>query len=108
MRTANVAVTGLWPPATFDSVVSLNRIARASVAHEPHRRRRNRRAARTWATSFAAKKRRKAIRKDKAVLVRVTEAQKETLAKAAEKAGLGLSSWMLTVALKEAERSGGS
>jgi len=56
---------------------------------------------------MAAKKRRKAIRKDKGILIRVTEAQKETLTEAAERAGIGLSSWMLTVALREAQRAGG-
>lgn len=57
---------------------------------------------------MATKKRRKTIRKDKGILIRVTEAQKEALAKAAEKAGLGLSSWMLTVALREIQRAEGS
>jgi uncharacterized protein (DUF1778 family) len=57
---------------------------------------------------MAAKKRRKAIRKDRAVLIRLTEGQKETLGKAAEKVGLGLSSWMLAAALREAERGSGS
>lgn len=56
---------------------------------------------------MAKKKRRKAIRKEKSILIRVTEAQKEALAKAAEKAGLGLSSWMLTVALREIQRAEG-
>jgi len=57
---------------------------------------------------MAAKKRRKAILKDKAILIRLTEAQKKSLATAAERAGLGLSSWMLTVALREADRGSGS
>ena len=56
-------------------------------------------------TYMAAKKRRKAVLKDRAILVRVTETQKETLAKAAEKAGIGLSSWILTVALAAASRN---
>jgi hypothetical protein len=55
----------------------------------------------------ATKKRRKPVRKDKGILIRVTEAQKEALAEAAEKAGLGLSSWMLTVALREIQRAEG-
>lgn len=56
---------------------------------------------------MATVKRRKAVRKDKGILIRVTEGQKEILAKAAEKAGIGLSSWMLTVALQKAEERGG-
>ena len=51
------------------------------------------------------KKRRKAVRKDKVILIRVTEAQKATLAETAEKAGLGLSSWLLSVALREVQPS---
>jgi len=50
-------------------------------------------------------KRRKAVRKDKGILIRVTEAQKAALAEAAEKAGLGVSSWMLSVALREIQRT---
>jgi uncharacterized protein (DUF1778 family) len=56
---------------------------------------------------MATKKRRKAVHKDKGVLIRVTGAQKETLAKAAEMAGLGLSSWMLTVSLAAAKKAEG-
>ena len=56
---------------------------------------------------MATKKRRKTVRKDKSILIRVTEAQKEVLAEAAEKAGLGLSSWMLTVALRAIQRAEG-
>jgi uncharacterized protein (DUF1778 family) len=54
---------------------------------------------------MTVKKRRKAVRKDKGILIRVTEAQKEALMKAAEAAGLGLSSWMLSVALREIQRT---
>lgn len=43
-------------------------------------------------------------RKTKGILIRVTEAQKRTLAKTAKSAGLGLSSWMLSLALREAQR----
>lgn len=57
---------------------------------------------------MVAKKRRKTVRKDKGILIRVTEAQKEALAEAAEKAGLGLSSWMLTVSLAAARNADGS
>lgn len=53
---------------------------------------------------MTAKKRRKAVRKDKGILIRVTEPQKTVLTEAAEKAGLGLSSWMLSVALREIQR----
>ena len=54
---------------------------------------------------MVVKKRRKAVRKDKVILIRATEAQKEVLTRAAEAAGLGLSSWMLTVALREIQRT---
>lgn len=50
-------------------------------------------------------KRRKVVLKDKVILIRATEAQKKSLAEAAEKAGLGLSSWMLSVALREIQRA---
>jgi uncharacterized protein (DUF1778 family) len=50
-------------------------------------------------------KRRKEVLKDKVILIRATEAQKKLLAEAAEKAGLGLSSWMLSVALREIQRA---
>ena len=43
-------------------------------------------------------------RKDKGILIRVTKAQKEVLAETAESAGLGLSSWMLSVALRAAQK----
>lgn len=43
-------------------------------------------------------------RKDKGILIRVTKEQKEVLAKTAENAGLGLSSWMLSVALRAAQK----
>lgn len=43
-------------------------------------------------------------RKTKGILIRVTEAQKRNLAKTAMRAGLGLSSWMLSVALHAAQK----
>jgi uncharacterized protein (DUF1778 family) len=43
-------------------------------------------------------------RKTKGILIRVTEAQKRSLAKTAKSAGLGLSSWMLSVALHAAHK----
>ena len=49
-------------------------------------------------------KHRKAGRKDKGILIRVTGAQKRVLAETAKNAGLGLSSWMLTVALRAAQK----
>jgi hypothetical protein len=52
---------------------------------------------------MAAKPRKKVL-KEKSVQIRVTEAQKATLAKAAERAGLGLSSWMLSVSLAAAAK----
>lgn len=53
---------------------------------------------------------RKTGRKDKGILIRVTKEQKEVLAETAENAGLGLSSWMLMVALRAAQKtkSGGA
>lgn len=47
-------------------------------------------------------KRRKKVRKERNIQIRVTDEQKEILAKAAERAGLGLSSWMLMLGLREA------
>jgi uncharacterized protein (DUF1778 family) len=55
----------------------------------------------------ARPKRRKAVRKEESVHIRVTAEQKATLAEAAGKAGLGLSSWMLMVSLREAQKTGG-
>lgn len=49
-----------------------------------------------------AVKRRKKVRKERNIQIRVTDEQKEILAKAAERAGLGLSSWMLMLGLREA------
>lgn len=54
-----------------------------------------------------AKRRRKKVLKEKSIQIRVTDAQKETLAAAAERAGLGLSSWMLSVSLAAAGKSAG-
>jgi uncharacterized protein (DUF1778 family) len=55
---------------------------------------------------MAAKKskQRNAGRKTKGILIRVTEAQKRMLAETAKETGLGLSSWMLSVALRVAQR----
>jgi uncharacterized protein (DUF1778 family) len=61
------------------------------------------------ATKGRAPKRRKAVRKEEQIHVRVTSDQKAALVEAADRAGLGVSSWMLSVALREAtsERGGG-
>lgn len=50
------------------------------------------------------KQRRKAVHKDKAILIRVTEDQKALLAEVAEAAGHALSPWILSAALREAQR----
>ena len=49
-------------------------------------------------------KHRKAGRKDKGIFIRVTEPQKRVLAETAKNAGLGLSSWMLSIALHAAQK----
>ena len=48
---------------------------------------------------------RKAGRKDKGILIRVNGEQKRLLAETAKDAGLGLSSWMLSVALRAAQKT---
>ncbi len=57
----------------------------------------------------AKKKRRKpkALRKEDSIRVRVTESQKKTLTEAATKAGLGVSSWLLALGLREAQKLSG-
>lgn len=49
-------------------------------------------------------KRRKSVRKDENIHIRVTTEQKALLSAAADSAGLGLSSWMLTTSLSEAKK----
>lgn len=49
-------------------------------------------------------KRRKTVRKDNHIQIRVTAEEKAKLSAAATKAGLGVSSWMLTVSLEAADR----
>ncbi len=51
--------------------------------------------------------RRKEIRKEKSIQVRVTSAQKETLTRAADEAGLGVSSWLLMLGLQAAKKADG-
>lgn len=53
---------------------------------------------------MALKPKRKAGRKDKGIFIRVTGPQKRELATTAKSAGLGLSSWMLSLALREAHK----
>lgn len=48
-------------------------------------------------------KRRKDVRKEDSIRIRVTAEQKETLTDAATRAGLGLSSWMLAISLRAAQ-----
>ena len=48
-------------------------------------------------------KRRKATRKELMVPIRMTAEQKERLAVAAERRGLPLSTWLLTLGLREAD-----
>lgn len=48
-------------------------------------------------------KRRKAVRKEEMVPIRMTKEQKETLAAAAERRGLPLSTWLLMLGLREAD-----
>jgi len=54
---------------------------------------------------MAAKKpKRKSGRKTKGILIRVTEDQKKVLSETAKETGLGLSSWMLSLALRAAQK----
>lgn len=52
-------------------------------------------------------KRRKQVRKEDSIHIRVTAEQKQTLADAAERAGLGVSSWLLAIGLRAAEERQG-
>lgn len=52
-------------------------------------------------------KRRKATRKEETVQIRMTVEQKETLAAAAERRGLPMSTWLLTLGLREANEDAG-
>ena len=55
-------------------------------------------------TARSKTKRRKAIRKEGQIHIRVTDEQKALLGEAADKAGTGLSTWMLLVSLREARK----
>ena len=46
----------------------------------------------------------KALRKETSIRIRVTTQQKVTLEDAARRAGIGVSSWLLTLGLREAQR----
>ena len=52
-------------------------------------------------------KRRKTIRKEESIHIRVTAEQKETLQAAAERDGSGLSVWMLAAAMRAARQQEG-
>jgi hypothetical protein len=51
-------------------------------------------------------KRRKPVRKEESIHIRLTAEQKGTLTEAATKAGLGLSTWLLTLGIREAQKTG--
>jgi uncharacterized protein (DUF1778 family) len=56
---------------------------------------------------MAGKRRKpKALRKEDSIRIRVNAEQKELLTEAATRAGLGVSSWLLMLGLKEAQRAG--
>jgi len=52
----------------------------------------------------AKKARRKAVRKEAHINVRLTDEQKDELARAATHTGLGVSSWLLATGLREARK----
>jgi uncharacterized protein (DUF1778 family) len=52
-------------------------------------------------------KRRKSVRKEQNIHIRVTDAQKDAITAAAERSGLGASSWMLMLAMREVEKAEG-
>jgi uncharacterized protein (DUF1778 family) len=52
-------------------------------------------------------KRRKQVRKEESIHIRVTTEQKQALTEAAERAGLGVSSWLLAVGLRAAQERQG-
>jgi uncharacterized protein (DUF1778 family) len=47
----------------------------------------------------------KALRKEDSIRIRVTEEQKEGLTEAATRAGLGVSSWLLMLGLREMKKA---
>jgi len=52
-------------------------------------------------------KRRKVTRKEETVQIRMTAEQKETLAAAAERRGIPMSTWLLTLGLQQANDDAG-
>ena len=53
---------------------------------------------------MASRKKRKDVTKDISIHIRVTEDQKAALTEAAESLGIGLSAWLLSTAIREAQR----
>jgi uncharacterized protein (DUF1778 family) len=52
------------------------------------------------------KQQRKAVRKEDSIRLRCTAEQKEILTEAATRAGLGVSGWLLSIGLREAQQPG--
>ena len=55
----------------------------------------------------ARSKRRKVVRKEENLNIRLTAEQKAELTEAATSAGVSVSSWVLSTALREARKTGG-
>ncbi|HEY3817057.1 MAG TPA: hypothetical protein VGL81_07800 [Polyangiaceae bacterium] len=58
-------------------------------------------------TETVKRRKPKAQRKEDQIRIRVTDAQKKILTDAATRSGLGVSSWLLSLGLREAQRSEG-
>jgi uncharacterized protein (DUF1778 family) len=52
-------------------------------------------------------KRRKPVRKEESIHIRLTAEQKDGLTEAATRAGLGLSTWLLMLGLREMQKAEG-
>jgi uncharacterized protein (DUF1778 family) len=65
------------------------------------------RMARAAPTTTKRPKRRKQVRKEDSIRIRVTTDQKQTLTEAADRAGLGVSSWLLAIGLRAAQERQG-
>jgi len=63
--------------------------------------------ARAAPTTTKRIKRRKLVRKEDSIQIRLTADQKQTLTEAADRAGLGVSSWLLAIGLRAAEERQG-
>jgi uncharacterized protein (DUF1778 family) len=59
------------------------------------------------ASKAPVKKRRKPVRKEDSIRLRCTAEQKTILTDAATRAGLGVSGWLLSLGLREAQKAGG-